>query len=632
MSHLGIPDTANLCYFNCHRESTRYYLCVDCKLGYHQECHPNHKPELKLPFRCNTCVNRRMRGQQEPVVTDPTPTGPVTRAASIFNLSRVQALALSTITFRRNIEDLDTSLNPWDLSTDSNQDENSHPRDPPPFVPPSTQEFENLGMPKESVPSLAIEAAPKQANPPAEPGAQAEMEVELMPASLPTPEPTPETTPDPISESQQDVVQQSEKDPETEKQSESQLDATQALNQVVTQASQPPEGQAEPQVEPSTDTELPQERAEQLRPELPAESEPQAQPDEPPAEQPALSPNQSTATSDTEIVPPATNEEPQPLSDEPAIIIEEEPGTSMQHEPAPPRVPGPSVRIRQTRRRMTRSSLIPRQEEAFEVDEIIAHDKLPNKHRELQFRVRFRDYEAEDDLWFDETKIPECYELIQSYRLLNNLGPTGLPTPINTGFTQQMRVASNPNNWIPFTKIPDLIKKYNNKTYPRSIPVEIFKKLGDHDTIYVIQFAAHALAGIYYAANKDLYIADGPNAITDSKYYQVIECLVGSKFTPVRVLGQNRADHCATSAALIAMEFMRIYGNNQLMPSQIKLPKWRTAAMVKANHKETSERITNWKPIQQNVPVQKCSKCDKTFKSNNGSKFVNHQRLCRGNK
>lgn len=269
----------------------------------------------------------------------------------------------------------------------------------------------------------------------------------------------------------------------------------------------------------------------------------------------------------------------------------------------------------------------------YPVEKIVGH-RPTDRLNEYKFTLRFRGYPPSEDLEFHEKDIPECYELIAAYRLLKNLGPSFIEPPEDVGYTMQSRAQGNPDNWLKFTKIPELIKKYNNRKFNRPLVVLAFdQQFGNNDAIYLIQFANHALVGLYYANNKSLFIADGPNSVDDPHYHRIIEKLVRSKFTAVKVFGQTKVDYCATSAALIAIEFMKIYDSGAPVPLEISLPKWRKEKLTNVYHKEKSETLSGWKPVQANQQMLNCPKCDLQFKGKDiKTRYPPHYRLCRGKK
>lgn len=266
------------------------------------------------------------------------------------------------------------------------------------------------------------------------------------------------------------------------------------------------------------------------------------------------------------------------------------------------------------------------EEEEYEVGDILSHG---TKGGEVCFQVNWKGYPPHEKEWIPESRLHNCRAKVVAYRKKKKLGPTKIPRPA-AGYVPTTNLPKNTANWVEYEEIIKMIKGYDVNKFADEIPVKIYEdQLDEMDSIYIIPIGSHAATGLYLARNRIMFIGDGANEIVESEdYSKQAKDMLGVDMKPIRIIGQRGVDHCATSAALIALSFMRLYVKGHQMPREISLPRSVQESMVRTYHKERSHPITEWKSVNENLIIDICPNCGKTFRSKRNA-YLSHSRLCK---
>lgn len=266
-------------------------------------------------------------------------------------------------------------------------------------------------------------------------------------------------------------------------------------------------------------------------------------------------------------------------------------------------------------------------EDHFIVEKILAHHKIG---RTLEYKIRWKGEAEAEDRWLLEKDLESCYQILSDYKTKNNLGQPTIPKP-KYGASGAKSVPYNERNWASMEDIIKSIQTYSCKTYENKIEVQPFQKLSNRDTIYLVPIGNHVIVGIHFASVGKIYIADGGNLFRDHQriQHQVKEKLGHNlSYTAVDFYRQRAVDFCASSAASIAIEFRRLYGTGEEIPAEIMVERFTQLRISSKLHKEQSESLHGFRPVQGNITENRCPTCGKRYVNRNRSAFLAHTRLC----
>lgn len=108
-----------------------------------------------------------------------------------------------------------------------------------------------------------------------------------------------------------------------------------------------------------------------------------------------------------------------------------------------------------------------------------------------------------------------------------------------------------------------------------------------------MQIENHCFVILYLAKTKATLVSDGENAF-DKAYYKsmILEQIIGIrsvKYLPFKV--QSEKNHCASSAAAIAIEFQRIYRQGYWPEKEIIVAPSILDIIRKVLHKEPGDKL-----------------------------------------
>lgn len=134
-----------------------------------------------------------------------------------------------------------------------------------------------------------------------------------------------------------------------------------------------------------------------------------------------------------------------------------------------------------------------------------------------------------------------------------------------------------------------------------------------------ITYKNHAF--ILASYKERLYLLDGANSSLHAKalrrqIYHDQKRRRGCSPKPIRVVGQPGVDHCASSAAMICLELLKLFRCGADMPEEVCLPWARRARLVRAWHPYKSERLRGPGRISgaEVTARLRCPGCSKVFR------------------
>lgn len=267
----------------------------------------------------------------------------------------------------------------------------------------------------------------------------------------------------------------------------------------------------------------------------------------------------------------------------------------------------------------------------FEVDKILGHKIMDGK---IIYNVRWKGYGPEEDSYLSAKELVNAHLMVEKYRLEHGITIGTVYKPSKVGFLSSSSARGDlysEENWIDIDTILKCINTYSSRrSYTRIINVELFDTIKTRDHIYVVQFVTHAIVALCQYDERICYLCDGSNQVITSKRVQshLLQLFPNFDLKFIRFDHQRNVDHCGSSAVLIALEFMRLYGSSSQIPHTLTVERSVQERLVSTFHKERSTKLGSWIPIKNNLPVNSCTKCGKTFKSRDRRPLVTHMRNC----
>lgn len=243
--------------------------------------------------------------------------------------------------------------------------------------------------------------------------------------------------------------------------------------------------------------------------------------------------------------------------------------------------------------------------------------------RKREFLVRFK--KGNQELWLPEKQLDGCIELLSSFCTREGIEPTKLKRWHQECGADASRPWNNPANYAPLELIIAKVKTYGN---PDHVQPQIFTRLGKKDAIYLLQIGEHAFAALWLAAPMIAIVADGSNlAYQDAETRGKIKrALAGAnEIRFIFFLGQTQGDHCASSAAALAIEFQRIVARGPAeLPRQIKPCASLMMRLRASLHKASGKSINPPTSIINQIIGVRCPKCGKRVRGKTKSALNFH--------
>jgi hypothetical protein len=268
----------------------------------------------------------------------------------------------------------------------------------------------------------------------------------------------------------------------------------------------------------------------------------------------------------------------------------------------------------------------------FEIDSIEAH-KIGGSKR--HFKVKWTGYRQLS--WLPEENLDGCLETLQDYCLKNGLALSTITGKLGASSSKQTALRHNPDNWVTVSDILNWVNAYRNAKDFKDCNLEIeeydYTRQYDlsslTDRIFLIPLEQHCFVCYYRADTKFAMIADGSNDLFNSlKLQERLKGLLSFPFVACHFENQWKIDYCGSSAALLALEFLRAHktGRHHMY---IKADSTRRKKIVSAMHKFKSEATTSSRcTVKRLHETITCRYCPKQFRALKRSRVHAHELKC----
>lgn len=257
-----------------------------------------------------------------------------------------------------------------------------------------------------------------------------------------------------------------------------------------------------------------------------------------------------------------------------------------------------------------------KEKEYFEVFKILDH-KVESE--EFLFLVSWAGYPSTKNSWLPPRFLDGCHRLMKKYFDEHPEARCSLPNKLGCSLLDPL--PPNENNWVEIDTVIEFVKNYivMKKGYNKNL--SITKDIGDLEDLAIFSHEHHAVVARKFPTG--IIIADGTNDILNSialqKYMK--ELFFPNPIKVLEFKEQVRADECASSAAIIAIEFCKTTNTDEV-PNIIWAPKNLRRELRKKWHAESSQSLVNdLNSFRKDVSCPKCGKKFKTGAKLNGIKL-----------
>jgi hypothetical protein len=235
-----------------------------------------------------------------------------------------------------------------------------------------------------------------------------------------------------------------------------------------------------------------------------------------------------------------------------------------------------------------------------EIKDIIGHKGAGPKR---EFQVMWTDDTIE---WVKEKDCDGCVYQIKLYCRAKNLPAPTIKYRKGCGHADDNEEVEEA--WASIGEILGRAHIYGDKD---SLQAVEFRDRPNEDAILAMQIGNHCFVILYYHSRNIAIIADGSNAYqTDSFAQRCIKMeFEGVNLINIPFHGQNKSNRCASSAAIIIIEFQKYY-NRDLLPTEIVPTKVVFERVQRSIHKVETTKTVGWTPINMQkfgITVRWCS-------------------------
>lgn len=212
----------------------------------------------------------------------------------------------------------------------------------------------------------------------------------------------------------------------------------------------------------------------------------------------------------------------------------------------------------------------------YPIDSIVGHQPAKEQGK-LEFRLVWSGKwkSTEKFSWEPEHHLDGCISMLKDYRAANKLGPTTIKR--RTGAGPSDKIQRNESLW-PEVELVEAKINCRRSSTGSIIPLVLFDandqdvKLLKQDALYIYYRDRHTYMILHYYKEKRALIADGENIITcnDSLKEELTEILGDCQY--LTFMSQTCVDHCASSAIMLGLKFLRIEATRCEWPSQYYAP------------------------------------------------------------
>lgn len=255
----------------------------------------------------------------------------------------------------------------------------------------------------------------------------------------------------------------------------------------------------------------------------------------------------------------------------------------------------------------------------FHVEKIL--DWRNQQGDKRQFLVKWKGFSGSQSSWEPEEHLDGCLETLQKFCEDNDLVYSKIEGFVgaSTGTT-----GLNEKNWIKPSTVRNTVLGILSGTDEQNIiNIEVWDKLRDQDTLYIVPMEGHCYVVLHYARKGIGYIADGSNHfMTNPEVEKDLTEELGLILIPRQFVQQHGVDHCGSSAVVLALELVKQY-RLKIKPDSITADKSIYKRVIKWLHPESSKTIinTNISEFQHSL---KCEVCGKKFAKGNQRGYKRH--------
>lgn len=259
----------------------------------------------------------------------------------------------------------------------------------------------------------------------------------------------------------------------------------------------------------------------------------------------------------------------------------------------------------------------------FVVDKIVGHEITATGRK---FIIKWKNY-SETSLE-PEKNLDGCIDLLQDYCIREQLPLSEVEGLLGAS----AKAKFDRRNWKTMGQILDTIAVLRKRKDYRAcqLPVFQFKEKLVNCGIYLVAHDFHCFVMLFMGDQK-YYIADGDNKVWDDAVLEEIKELLNLS-EPVfkyHYVGQSKADFCASSAVLIALELMRLHQLGRLATGDnvLRSSAWMRKTVVGQMHKYESASTSEKSAIGDANRLRNCCiHCGKKMIKNDRRTLTLHER------
>lgn len=260
----------------------------------------------------------------------------------------------------------------------------------------------------------------------------------------------------------------------------------------------------------------------------------------------------------------------------------------------------------------------------WEVQAILNHKVIDS---ERHFEVEWKDCPVKQGSpvnvtsFEPESNLDGCLDLLQNYCLDNSLPLSEIRGLLGADPTQN---GHDTRNWTSMSTILSTLSKWRSwRKVQSTLEASEWTQFGNKDQLFYLRHEAHCYVLLYISDRKIAYIADGGNLFrTHQQIAQEIKQTLKVRLISLEFDHQLGIDHCASSAVLIGLAFLKMHTQQSSFRRLSVSKRWRKR-LINSLHKMKSEPV-KLPPLRQRRKILSCDFCDKTYKSTEGKKLNMH--------
>lgn len=290
------------------------------------------------------------------------------------------------------------------------------------------------------------------------------------------------------------------------------------------------------------------------------------------------------------------------------------------------------ARIRTIARRPTTETVLA--PEGGVVEEILAVGEADDGERLCLVKWKLEP----EPTWEPEAGLAVAYAQVKYF--YDNYYPSGKMTikPLEKGGAAG-NFRHNQENWVELERVLRNINAFRNSgSYKFNHPVlgldsnNLQQESTGETHILVVLHKLHFYTILFNAELRCGYLSDGFNEALDSEEtFNELCHIVDFPLKPLRFQQTVRADHCASAAVAIALEFIRLFNRGDLnIASSVDPPRRLLKSIAEKLHRFKSQPTAAWKPIDERQRGRfACSRIGCTFKRWCRKSVGLHEKQCR---